>query len=252
MAVMARSEMGRKIHGEAASLREAGDFVGSIKLIQEAFVTYLRDGDVLGAGEVLADKSISLRHLGDEKNDINYVIYAKHVLKASIEMVEKSGDKTAVAVPYFNLGKVQESLGEYNDAVYSFKKALENMQNNPPYSHQGRPAIVADYKIHLAVCEFRAGDKSALERAQKSIEELENIPVDDSVDYSSGGEYTTEQSYNKNVWLSGGYMHLAEALKDEDSEKAMGYLAKARQIIDSDPKLEIRKKQLEKLIQYIV
>ncbi len=105
------------------------------------------------------------------------------------------------------------------------------MENNAPEQHN-RPGVIADLKGHMAVAEYKAGDKSAMERAEKALVEL---------------EATDEMKYNKDVWMSGAYMKMAEALAVDDSKKASDYLDKANQIIEMNPELVLRKEQLNKL-----
>lgn len=223
----------REIHGQAAHAREAGQHLEALKLSDEAMLAYQRDNDILGLSEILTDRSLVYRHLADETEDENFLIIAKHEMIASIEIAEKSGNKQALALPYFNLAKVHESLNELDDAKNYYQKAVENMINNPPDQHN-HPAVLADMIVHLATCEYRVGDTGGLERALTAIDELEK---------------SEEVKYNKDVWLSGAHMRIAEMLKEEDLEKAKEYLQKAKEIIDANPDLKIRKQQWEKLAQ---
>lgn len=92
------------------------------------------------------------------------------------------------------------------------------MQNNPP-GDTVCVAVITDMKVHLAVAEYRTGDKSALERAQNSLQELEQTQEEDK--------------FSKDVWVSGGYMKLADILRTDD-------LAKAKDIIYANPNLKAR------------
>lgn len=223
---------GRQIHQQAALAREAGNFLESLKLSDEALISYQKDGDILGFAEILADRSITLRHLFEQSSGLNYLIVAKHEIMAGVEIAQKSGQKDALALPLFNLAKVQEELGEITEAVVSYRQAVENMEKNPPQMHN-RPAVLLDMKVHLDVAQYRAGDKIALEKAETDLAQLEN---------------TAEISdYNKHVWVSGGHMHLAEALRNDNPQKAKEHLQKAKGVIDADPKLSLRKAQWEKL-----
>lgn len=224
---------GRKIHTQAAHAREDGRHLESLQLSDEAMLAYQKDGDILGLAEILADRSIVFRHLADDTGDQNFLIIAKHEMMASVEMAEKSGNKSAAVLPYFNLAKVHESLGELDKAKEFYQKTVDGMTNNPPQMHD-RPAVLADMKVHLATCEYRVGDKSALERAVQALTDLK----------AAG-----EEKYNKDVWLSGGYMRIVEMLKEDDPTKAKEHLQKAKEIIDSNPNLKIRKTQWEKLAQ---
>lgn len=222
---------GRRIHAQAAHAREEGDSVKSLQLDMEAFAAYQKEGDALGEAEILADGFLTLRHLYEKTDDRNYLIVAKYFAMASVEIAENSGNREALALPWFNLAKALETLGEIKEAVEDYRKALDNITNNPPTSHN-RPGVVADFKVHLTTAEYKAGDKSALERALAALSELEQ---------------SDEVKYNKDVWLSGGHMRIAEMLKEDDPEKAKEHLQKAKEIIDANSDLKLRKAQWEKL-----
>jgi tetratricopeptide (TPR) repeat protein len=222
---------GKEFHGKAEMAREKGEFVDALKFTDEAMMEYQTEGDVAGFAEIQASRFLTLRHLYDKTGDKNYLVLAKHNAEASAEIAENSNDPQAKAMPYFNLAKIQEELAQYPAALDSYSKAIENMKKNPPEQHN-RPGVLADFKGHMAVCEYKAGDKTALERAEEALEELK----------ASG-----EMRYNKDVWMSGAYMKMAEAIKDDDSSKASTYLDKAGEIIESNPELILRKEQLQKL-----
>lgn len=226
---------GRKIHGEAAEAREKGETLKALSLYHQALAAYQAEGDDLGFAEALADESISLRHMFEATGDKNWLILAKHDNMAGVEIAQKSGNKEALALPLFNLAKTQAWLEEYDEAVKTFKEAIKYLKENPPKVHkiEERTAVMADFKIHLAVAEYKAGDKSAIERAEAALKELE--------------EGTEISDYNKNVWVSGGHMYLAEIYKDIDSQKAHKHLNEAKKIINSDERLVLRKKQWDRL-----
>ncbi len=229
------SSTGRKIHGEAAQARESGETLKALSLYHQALAAYQAEGDDLGFAEALADESISLRHLYEETGDKNWLILAKHDNMAGVEIAKKSGNKEALALPLYNLGKTQAWLGEWDEAVRTLKDAIKSLKEYPPKIHkiEERSTVMADFKIHLAVAEYKAGDKTALERAEESLKELKE-----------GSEIS---DYNKNVWVSGGHMYLAEIYKDLDSQKAHKHLNEAKKIINSDERLILRKKQWDKL-----
>lgn len=224
---------GRKIHGQAAKAREAGNHLESFQLGDEAMLAYQKDGNVLGFAEVIADRSIVLRHLADETGDQNFLLLAKSELEAAVTIVKKSGDQTALAIPIFNLAKIQEELGEIEQAAQTYQEAVESMENNPPELHN-RPAVLADMKAHLSTCQYKNGDTSALERAEQALSEIET---------------SEEVKYNKDVWTSGAHMRMADILRNDNPEKAKEHLQKAKEIIDANPDLKLRAKQWEKLSQ---
>ena len=223
----------QKLHAQAEHAREAGNFWDALKFVDEALLSYQKESDKSGFAEVLDSKVLIFRHLFEKTADRNFLILAKHLAEASVEIAEKSRDKTALAVPYFNLGKVYDQMGNFKAALDNYQKALTNLSSNPPENYN-RPAILADFKIHLGLVELKTGDQTALARILSAV---------------SGLEESDEDSYNKRVWLSGAYLHLAEILRKDSPEESEEFLQKAKEIIDNDPELKLRKDQLTRFCQ---
>lgn len=243
---------GRRLHGLAAQARESGDHLKSPQFSDEAMLAYQKDKDALGLAELLADRSIAFRHLFDNTQDRNFLLIAKHEILTAVEIAEASGEKQALALPYFNLAKIYETLDQLPEAVNNYRKAVDNLTNNPPEPHN-RAAIVADFKVHLETCSYKNGDKSALERAEQALQELEQVPVLSDEDFEAAGkklDYNQEVKYNKDVWLSGGHMRIAEMLRKDNPQKAKEHLQKAKEIIDANPELKLRLGQWEKLAAF--
>ncbi len=222
---------GRKLHAQAAQAREKGEFEESLDVNDRALIAYDADGDILGFAEGLSCRAITLRVWANLTDSKRILTLAKHEMMASVEIARQSGQKAALAVPLFTLAQVLEDLGELPRAVESFKEAVENIQNNPPVLHN-RPAVLANMQINLATCEYKAGDKSALARAEDALRQL---------------RASEEQKYNKDVWLSGGFMRIAEMLLVDDLNKAKEYLKKANEIILGNAELTVRNLQWEQL-----
>lgn len=224
------TSLARQLHGQGDQTRENGEFLKALQLLDQAMLAYQKDGDKLGFAEVQSSRALTFRHLWQESEDQNYLILAKHAAEAGVEIAQKSTDKKALAIPLFNLAKIQEQLGE-PAASDTYQEALDNLTNNPPTQHN-RPGVVADFKIHLYTCLAKNGDQTALEKAEEAIKEL---------------EASDEPKYNKDVWVSGAYMKLAEILRTTNPEKAKEHLQKAKVIIDNNADLKLRAKQWEKL-----
>ncbi len=223
---------GRILHGKAAQAREKEEFSKSLTFNDDALFSYDAENDALGFSEGIACRSITLRVYANLKNSKRLLILAKYEMLASVDLARQSGNKKALALPLYNLAEIQEDLREFDEAVKNYKEAIQNMEDNPPDSHN-RPSVLADMKIHLETCEYKAGDKSALERATQALKELEQ---------------TKEPSkYNKDVWVSGGYMRIADAIKNDNPDRAKECLQEAKMIIDYNPDLILRKKQWNKL-----
>ncbi len=218
----------RSTHKESLLQREAGQFEESLKLNATALIKYDEENDVLGFCEAIADQTITLRHLYRITKSRNYLILAKHQLEAAIEIAQKAENEDALAIPLFNLGKVNVKLADYEAATDAYKKAVELQLK----TMSQRPAIVADYIIHMSLAEYKNGDKTAKERLLAALTQLESAE---------------EDKYNKLVWISGAHMYLADMLRDDEPDNAQEYLTKAKDIIDSDDRLVLRQQQWEEL-----
>lgn len=223
---------GRELHAKAAKAREEGKFLESLDFNDQALFAYDADNDTLGFAEDIACRSITLRVYANLIDSKRILTLAKYEMIGSVSVATESGDKKALAIPLYNLAQLQEDLGELSEAVTSYKEAVSHMETNPPEMH-GRPSILANMKVHMATCEYKSGDTSALNRAIQALHDLEKA-----------GE---PNKYNKDVWVSGGYLRLADMLRKADTAKAKEYLQKAKEIIDANPELILRKRQWEKL-----
>ena len=222
----------RDIHGLAEHAREEGDFLGALTHIDEATLLYSDEHDRLGLSEIQGSRFLTLRHLFEKTGDTNFLVLAKHAAMSAVEIAEKSGIKEALALPLFNLAKAHESLNEIPEAVELYKRSVLEMEANPPALHN-RPAILNDMKVHQFVCEYKNGRKDALSYAESTVSLIENDK--------------DEVRYTKDVWSSGGHMKIAEVLKNDNLDLAKDHLQKAKEIIDANPDLVLRKAQWEKL-----
>ncbi len=218
----------RDIHKESLLKREAGNYEESLKLNASALIKYQSENDSVGFSEALADQTITLRHLYRTTKSKDYLILAKHMLEAAVEIGETTEKEEALALPLFNLGKVYVELEDFQKAMTAYKRAVQ-IQLKSPFQ---RPAVVADFIIHLSVAEYKSGDKTAKERLMAALTQLETAEEDE---------------YTKLVWISGAYMYLADMLQKDNPESAKEYLQKAKEIIASDRRLVLRQEQWEEL-----
>jgi tetratricopeptide (TPR) repeat protein len=226
----------RQLHSKALQLRESKHFLESLKIDEEALVEYAKENDTLGFTELLTLQAKTYLHMYDFTNYKPYLLLAKRIGQTAVDIVEELGQNEAKALPYFNLGKISEDAGDLKLAVESFRKAVQLMEDSPPERHN-RKSVLADFKSHLAAIEYMSGDKTALDRAEESIKDLEAS--------------TDASDYEKHVWLSGAHMRIAKMLREDNRKKAQEHLMKAKGIIDSDPELVIRKEQWQKLKEQI-
>ena len=121
----------RQAHKQSLIMREKGEFLESLKLSVSALLEYQQEDDQLGFTEAIADQTITLRLLSQETNFKEYLILAKHLLEASIEIANLSNNSEALPIPLFNLGKVNVELQDYPEAIRAYKMAIEQQSTNP-------------------------------------------------------------------------------------------------------------------------
>jgi tetratricopeptide (TPR) repeat protein len=233
-------EIAQQLHQQAEHARENEQYVEALGLYGQALFHYAEAGYLVGVSEVHASMAITTRHLANRASDESMKkIWLKegdlHVnlsLEAAKVAMTK-GDATGLAMAYFNAAKHSESKGEILEAVELFEQALGWMQKAPSEQHN-RPAVVADFRLKLALAKVAAGDKGAMSGALSAISELEADTGPDS-------------DYNTKVWVSGGYLKLATLLSKEDTEKSQEFLEKAKTIIFSDERLKVRRQDYERV-----
>lgn len=227
------TERGRVIHGKAEHEREAGNFLEALKLTDEAMIMYQEDDDLFGLCDVLSSRFLTLRHLYEKTNSDVYLIIAKKTVEAAYEIAQKKALTDGSFTPAFRLAQAHHTLNELPEAINLYLQAINLFENHPPKEHN-RPAVLADMKGQLAIAEYKNGDEAALDRAMEALSDLMN---------------SDEPQYNKDVWVSGAHMKIAEAVATKDPESARVHLNKAHEIISANPELVLRKGQLAKLRQ---
>jgi len=106
-----------------------------LKYSAGARVLFAEEGNWAKFAETLAGDFLTYRHLFEKTGRKEYLVLAKFAAQASGELAEMSGDKTALAIPLFNLAKAQETLGLLNEATITYKKAVGAITSFPPASH---------------------------------------------------------------------------------------------------------------------
>lgn len=228
---------GRKIHKQALETQEKGDFTRALELEERAMVAYQEAGDFLGLSEIQAMRFLTLRHLYKKTGNGVYLTLAKHAIESAIEIVQDSGIKEALAIPFFNLAKLQQEMGDLKAAVSSYRLAVKNILQNPDSTHD-RQTVKLDFQIHLALAEYKAGDKKALKKAEQLTEELEKT--------------TEKPDYERNVWLTKAHMNLAEVLKEDNPQRSKWHLDKAKEMIDADKRLKLVGQQWQELAKKLL
>ena len=227
------SSTARRIHAKAEESRELKqDFLASLQFADQAAIQYQKENDLLGLAEVQSTRANTFKHLYQQTKSKTYLILALHAAQSSVDIAELSDDPTTKALPYHKLGTILRLANQFKAAVVAHQKAVDYLDKNPPPRHN-RPAVLLNFKNHLYTCMYLAGNKQALTKAEQTTTELAK---------------TKEISrYNKDAWLSGCHMRIAGMLKKDNPVKAREYLSKAKQVIDSNLQLKLRRKQWQKL-----
>jgi tetratricopeptide (TPR) repeat protein len=215
-----------KPHHQAEEAREYQDYQVALELAVDSELSYDEAGDLIGFSEVQAGKALTYRQLFKVSKSGHFLVLAKHMAMAAVEVARSSGIKEALAIPVFNLAKVFEEVGELEQAIKLYEEALSHIENNPP-KHQDREAVKLDFKLHLLIARIKNGETDLEDQA---VELIHKIEADEK-----------ESDYNKKVWASGGYLQLAEILRE------FKYLDEARKIIESDDRLELRNIEWQEL-----
>lgn len=230
---MNTSQIGRQIHAQAEEARERGELLQALIHTDEAIVAYQADKDLLGLAEVLSSRQSTFKHLYRQTQDPVYLILEKYTAKAAVKVAKLSGIPQALALPYHNLGKYYFEAKKYKKAGEYFRKAADNLQTYSDNPHS-RPSVISDIRGHQYTAEFFAGDKGGVDRAEEALRNLE------AADEPS--------KFLKNVWVSGACLRLAEMYFSDKPEETRKYIEKAKNIIDADERLVLRKEQLSAML----
>ncbi len=234
---MADSKEGRRLHALAEDARESGRFLEALRYTDQATLTYQKDKDLLGLAEVQSSRQSTFKHLYRITEDKIFLILEKFAAEAAIEIAKQSNIPKALGIPYHNLGKYYFEAKEYKKAIDAFKKAVENLLSYPSERHS-RSSVIADIKGHQFAAEYHNGDKTALNRALEALKNLENAKE--------------SSSYNKNAWLTGAHIRIAEMLAKDNPQAGLKHIKEAEEIINKDKRLILRKSQLKKLKNLLI
>jgi len=209
------------LHQQAENLREQDKLLDSLKLYEEVIVAYQKEKNYSGIVEALGGRCLTYKHLFLLTNDFSFRNLAYNSALSSLEIAKYFKVIAKYHRCYFRLGEMEMLAFNFLKAENFYKKAL--------IKYPKEEAEKGDFQYHLGEAQYRAGKKE--EGLKNFLGGLELIKKYES----------STDSFVYNVWHSGCLMRLAELTKDKK------YLDEAQKIIDSDPRLIIRKRQLEKL-----
>lgn len=224
---------GHDYHVRAEQQREGGSFLDAAISAQQASDAYLVEGNITKAAEALSSQFLAYRHQFEKTGDEEFKKKAQDSVERSVKIISDSGEVKGLGIPLYNLAKFHQTNGDMPEAIDAMKKALKAFEDAPD-DPMGFPAQIAEIKTRLSALEFGNGDDTAGQRFGTAFRELSENPH--------------PNDYAQSVWLSGSFMHMAEAfVKRNEKEKAKEYLFKADEIIGDDERFKLRREQIEKL-----
>jgi tetratricopeptide (TPR) repeat protein len=212
----------KKLHQLAEDLREQGKFLEALKIYDEVIIGYQKEENYSQIIEALSGRSLTYKHLFLQTNDKIFAYLSESDAISSLKIGDEYQllDKKSQLI--FNLAQTNILFKNYSEAVKNFQKSLALYPLDD--AQKGR------YYEHLGEAQCLKGDtKNGLENLSNGLTKIRQHR--DSTD-----------SFLINVWESGCLMKLFIFTKDEK------YLEDAQKIIDSDPRLIIRRRQLAVLL----
>lgn len=220
---------GIEFHELAEKAREKDKHLEALKFIEEAIFNYQKEKNYSSLVKAIQSRFLIYRHLFFLTKDHIYAFLAQKDSETSFLIAKKHNLSKIIGSCHFNLGKAAMLLKNSEEAIKQYKIAIEK--------YYGTNTERGDYYYHLGEAFFENGQREkGKETILKGLKEIEDNA--DEVD-----------PFLVHVWSSGCHMYLARLLKEDHYQEAKKHFNKAKEIIDSDEKLIIRKRQIEKLVK---
>lgn len=221
------AEFVRKLHQQAEKLREEDRHQDALLLYDQVIDRYNNQQNYRGFVEAWMGKCLTYKHLYLLTHDPSYITLATDAAQKALAAAKKHALTELLPFCLFRFGEIAMLSGDYPLAIDFYTQTLAS------YSHDD--AQRGDFQYHLGESQYRNGETmTGFNTIMQGIRMIEKH------------EKTTD-SFFWHVWLSGGYLRLAELLWKDDPKQAHEYLAQAADIIEHDDRLVIRKRQLEEL-----
>lgn len=212
----------KSLHQQAEDLREQDKLLEALKLYEEVIVGYQQEKDYSGLVEALGGRCLTYKHLFLLSDDFCFKNLAYYSALSSLDIAKYYKITDKIYRCYFRMGEMEMLADNFLKAEKYYLKAFSEYPREE--SEKG------DFQYHLGEAQFRASKKT--EGLKNLIDGLKLIEKYES----------STDSFVYHVWRSGCLMRLGELTKDKK------YLDEAQKIIDSDPRLIIRQRQIKNLI----
>lgn len=219
-----------KLLVQAEALREEGKTLAALNLYNEALIDFQQNHNYNGVLKALGGRLISWQHLYNHGEDKVYAILARKDAESMLAIAQEHNIHDNDPLIHFLFGKSCIFLKDFACAEIEFQKAIQIYPKDN--SEKG------DWLAHLGEAVYKNGKPEEGERI--ILQGIQQIQT----------HQNNEDSFKVNVWTSGAYLRLAKILfLDNKIEQAKNYFSKGEEIVLNDPRLFIRKQQLEILIK---
>jgi len=218
---------GKKLRTKGEKLREDEKYFDALNVLNQAIVKCQEESDHTTLVDVFKDITLTWKHLFLLTKDKAYAALAQKSAETMLSICQEFELKEKLSTSYFRLGETAMVIDNYKKAINYYKKALK--------VYVGKLSEKGDYRYHLGEVLYKNGEKKEGKKAMiKGLEEIRR------------GAHEWDPFYI-HVWESGVHIRLAELLRNDEPREAREHLEKAREIAKADPKLVIRRRQVEEL-----
>ena len=215
----------KELQKEADVLREQGESLKAIDLYNQAIVGYEEEKDYTNMLQALTGRLLSWKHIFYKTQAKVYAIFVEKESEAIAEIAKEYHLMDKMYLVHFLNATAALQLGNYPSAEQEFRQAVG--------LYPADNAEKGDWIAHLGDAMYRNGQKE--EGKKEILQGIQQI-----------NDHASEvDSFLVHVWVSGAYLRLAKLLKTDNPQESQAYLNQAKNIIDSDSRLVIRKQQLE-------
>lgn len=210
---------------QAEDLREKEQFLEALKLYEESIIECQKEKDYLNLIECLLGKALTYKHLFLITNDLSFAILSKKDSESSLEIAKEFEINNIFYRCYLSLAESENLFNNLSEAMKYYQEAFNFYPKDD--AEKGR------FQYHLGEAQYKTGDKeNGLKNLLTGLETIRKFK-------------NQTDSFLINVWETGCLMKLVELLKTDSPLDSQKYLTEAETIINSDPRLIIRKRQLE-------
>lgn len=212
---------------QADTLREQGHTLKALSFYDQALDLFQKRQDYNGVVGALNGQFIAWKHRFYETLDPLYSYFVMQKAQAIKYVVDKHALKNRLPLVQYQLGNAYILFEQYVPAAQALAKAVDIYPSDN--------AEKGDWMAHHGYALYLSGKKP--QGKAKILEGIEQIQ----------SHASSTDAFHRDVWLSGAYRRLSELLEEDDPKSSQLYFKKAETIVNSNPALVIRSRQMELL-----